>query len=664
MSAAIGNDIPLHDRYLANHAPARLGESDPNGYAAQQQQMAQALGQSSNAESQAIGQEYRGMAHDYANQINTVSGAANSQQQGAANVARQTGAAAQGNLSALGAQAGGAGQSLYAQGNQMQGRQALQGQFGQQTQELASSDNTAQTVGQTAQALGGLEAQQGPSAAQAQLQSATNQGMNNALSLARSGRGYGGSASALAQAQGQQGTMSANAANQSAALSAQEQAAWRQRQASNLTAAGGLQGQQAGIYQQSGAQYGQQAQANLAAAQQNRAQNDQAQVQLAGLGLQGMNQQGNLEQAAYNTNLQAQALGASTAQNSTNANLSAMQGAGALDMQGGQQMLSAHQLGTQQAMQGQTLGLQTAQAEQQAENQTTQNALTQYGIESGVDVANNQQQMQMIGAGMSGAGMLMAMSDEREKDVGERVKLSSPTTGNPYGRTGAPGAGFGSESREKSDEAHRQERFRNSMQTAAALARSSTAPPQPAPNFRPTFQQSAPVQFGAPPGGAVMSDERNKKELERLRGIVDALGADRPAATEGVAKRPVDYGALDAAQSAPPPDFSKAPAYSYTYKDPTMPGAAPGRQVGPMAQDLERAGSQSVMDTQQGKMVDPARLTMENSSAIGEQQDALEEQRARQRDLERQLAELAEALKADDARKRTQIPKGQEADQW
>ncbi len=52
--------------------------------------------------------------------------------------------------------------------------------------------------------------------------------------------------------------------------------------------------------------------------------------------------------------------------------------------------------------------------------------------------------------------------------------------------------------------------------------------------------------------------------------------------------------------------LDKLHAYSYRYKDPTAPGAAPGRRVGVMAQDLEKSplGASFVRDTPQGKMVD------------------------------------------------------------
>src|SRR5690606_8119973 len=88
--------------------------------------------------------------------------------------------------------------------------------------------------------LAALEATEGPSAAQAQLQLATNQAMASQLALARSGRGLGGGAAAMSEAQRNAAAIQSQAAAQSAALRAQEQAAWRQRQAANLGAAAGV----------------------------------------------------------------------------------------------------------------------------------------------------------------------------------------------------------------------------------------------------------------------------------------------------------------------------------------------------------------------------------------------------------------------------------------
>ncbi len=71
------------------------------------------------------------------------------------------------------------------------------------------------------------------------------------------------------------------------------------------------------------------------------------------------------------------------------------------------------------------------------------------------------------------------------------------------------------------------------------------------------------------------------------------------------------------------PDLRQAQGYAYDYKDPNSPHAAPGRQVGPMAQDLPPSVTQRGPD---GKLsVDPARLTLVNTAAVSELQRRTDE---------------------------------------
>lgn len=84
---------------------------------------------------------------------------------------------------------------------------------------------------------------QGPSAAQAQLRSATDANTQNALALARSGRGMGGGQAALRQAIGQNATTQQEAANQAAALRANEFTAYQQQRLAAMNTAGGIAGQ-------------------------------------------------------------------------------------------------------------------------------------------------------------------------------------------------------------------------------------------------------------------------------------------------------------------------------------------------------------------------------------------------------------------------------------
>lgn len=90
---------------------------------------------------------------------------------------------------------------------------------------------------------------------------------------------------------------------------------------------------------------------------------------------------------------------------------------------------------------------------------------------------------------------------------------------------------------------------------------------------------------------AALSDERSKKLKKTERALSESLGT-----------------------------LGNAPGYSYEYKDPEAPGAAHGRQVSSMAQDLERGprGREIVHETPQGKMVDYTAVMKMTPGAITE----------------------------------------------
>lgn len=132
----------------------------------------------------------------------------------------------------------------------------------------AMQNNAADRAGQT-NAMGQLNQfanqGEGPSAAQAQLNLATDANMQNSLALARSGRGMGQNAAALRQAIGQNAVTGQQAANQSAMLRAQESQAYQTQRLNALSGLGNLAGQarqgdvQAGSYLSGTAQAGQNA---------------------------------------------------------------------------------------------------------------------------------------------------------------------------------------------------------------------------------------------------------------------------------------------------------------------------------------------------------------------------------------------------------------------
>jgi hypothetical protein len=73
----------------------------------------------------------------------------------------------------------------------------------------------------------------------------------------------------------------------------------------------------------------------------------------------------------------------------------------------------------------------------------------------------------------------------------------------------------------------------------------------------------------------------------------------------------------------------QAPGYSFQYKSPGQPGMPPGQQYGVMAQDLEKtpAGRSVVQEGSDGvKRIDTPRLTMQNTAAIGELANRIDEQ--------------------------------------
>jgi hypothetical protein len=64
-------------------------------------------------------------------------------------------------------------------------------------------------------------------------------------------------------------------------------------------------------------------------------------------------------------------------------------------------------------------------------------------------------------------------------------------------------------------------------------------------------------------------------------------------------------------------------AAKYQYKNPDAPGAAPGQQLGVMAQDIEKGAPQAVLNTTQGKMVDATKLAGPQMAALADLHERL-----------------------------------------
>lgn len=136
---------------------------------------------------------------------------------------------------------------------------------------------------------------------------------------------------------------------------------------------------------------------------------------------------------------------------------------------------------------------------------------------------------------------------------------------------------------------------------------------------------------------AMLSDERSKTEKRELRAENADLRRTLAALSPEPTMADLDAIGRDAVQT-----IREAPGYTYRYQDPNQPGAAPGLQAGPMAQDLERTplGASMVHEAPDGtKMVDSGRAGL----------TALAASAAQQRELDRMRREL-DALRASRAR--------------
>lgn len=527
-----------------------------------------------------------------------------------------------------------------------QGGQFIQQGKGATDQDIAGVDLTASraALGQSqtyANQLAGIGAQPGPSAAQAQLQSALNQSNAQNLAMARSGRGWGGSASAQSQALAANAAAGQQAANASAVLRAQEEQQRMQMLSSNVGQAAQL--QQAGAQTALGQQQARAA-VNLQEQQQLAQQQQalyglglQAQQQGAELGLQGANValQGNQAyQAGIGQAGQLAAQGAQTDLAGRQAYLQALQQSGALATQGAQagtelglqgigMGAGLYGQGQQMAQAGELQAMQFAAQQQQALAAQANAALQQYGVQKGVAIQQQANTNQLIGAGVQAAGSLGAaalmFSDRRMKDeikpanVDLRPMSNYEIAGSAAG--GAPVAttgGVNTGATQLGADAAKDEKQKQGIAMIGDAVSGFGANMGRSQGINPVLAQSL-QNVGAP----VMSDRRSKGDIQEL----DAAGSDAVRAIQGAPGM--------AAQSV----FDQTPAYSYQYKQPEKYGE--GEFIGLMAQDLAKspAGSTAVVPQADGKLaVDTQRLGMLTAAAQSqtqERQDELEDKLAR-----------------------------------
>lgn len=590
----------------------------------------------------AQGYKVLGATQNYENQL----GQYGDQSQQGALAAQSIGTAGQQAAQTAGAEMGTQGGQFIRQGT------AAAGQDIADVNLKASQDALRASSGYANQ-LAGIGAQPGPSAAQAQLQSALNQSNAQNLAMARSGRGWGGSASAQSQALAANAAAGQQAANSSAMLRAQEE---QQR----LAMLSGNVGQAAQL-QQAGAQtaLGQQqarAQVNLQEAQLQAQQQQalyglglQAQQQGAELGLQGANlalqgnqayqagvgqagqltgQAGQLDFAGRQAYLQALQQGGSLATQGAQAGAE-------LGLQGIGQGAGLYAQGQQMAQGSELQAMQFAAQQQQALAAQANAALQQYGIQKGVAIQQQQMTNQLIGAGIQTAGTLAAgaamMSDRSTKtdvkpaSVDLRPMSNYQLLGTAAGDAGVTNVGVSSGAMLGGAEIGQDAKTKQGLSAmASGVSDFGSAMAQPQ-GLNPVFTQSL-QGVGA---GSVISDRRAKEDIQKL----DAAGSDAVRAIQGAGKSG-QLAALDNVQRdqigairnangmSPTSAFDAAQAYSYQYKQPEKYGE--GEFIGLMAQDLAKspAGSTAVVPQANGKLaVDMNRLGMLTAAAQSQTQE-------------------------------------------
>jgi hypothetical protein len=500
--------------------------------------------------------------------------------------------------------------------------------------------------------LESLESQQGPSQAQAQLQQATNANTAAALAMARSGRGFGGSASSMRAAADQRVGAQQTAANQSAVLKAQEDAAWRSRQAANLQAGGQLATQQAQLNNQREAQLyglglgGMEAGAGVGiqGAQVGQAGIGQGQAGLANAGntyLSGMG-------AAANTQIGALGAGAGY-------NLQGLAQQGQAVGQGGQ--LEAQGIANAGNLYGNasTYGLNNQTAQGGVVNtayglnqQAIQNDLTATGINNGVALGQqqmaNQQQAAWLGMiGTAGAYGAAAASDRNVKEGIEPTNVSlaaddsAGTIVQPKEGT-AQVVGYDPYSQGVGISGPNQIQGPGASAAAAAAAQGAGQGELDAAKIE-AKQKAQAEQLGAAiksSTGALAAGGQGGSNIGSVNPATGQpwyqIGGGTQALPAGPGMLPMGQVTSDEREKEAMKAFDATPGYSYDYKDPEAMGATHGRQFGIMAQDLEKtpAGKSVVHQAPNGtKMVDTSRLALIEGAAINGVMKRLAELEAR-----------------------------------
>lgn len=134
---------------------------------------------------------------------------------------------------------------------------------------------------------------------------------------------------------------------------------------------------------------------------------------------------------------------------------------------------------------------------------------------------------------------------------------------------------------------------------------------------------------GVAGAGLAASDERSKERIRELESVNDQYRALLDKRPEYPTTAAPNTGALDA--------HRPAGGYEYSYRDPGMPGAGPGRFSGPMSHELKGMPGVVQPGPDGYERVDTGRLALNNTSAIAETVRRDDKQ-------DRALSEMAQAL--------------------
>lgn len=461
------------------------------------------------------------------------------------------------------------------------------------TAKAASIDQRPQAQFRNAQAnlVGQLEAQaagQGPSLAQSQLQSATDRNIQQQAALAASARGRT-AGQGMRAAQMGAATANQQAARQSAETRMQEQMAARQQLAGVSSDARGqdigLATNQAGLSQQANL-------ANQQAALQAQAQKD-AMSQFYNQGLVGLNQ--------FNQNK-----------------------AMALEQLKGQQYIAAQD--------AKYNAYESASNRKAGFTSGLLNPASDENVKTNIEPVKAEESQ-----GTSLRETLDALSDTKNTSSSANMSKGTPDV--------APASG----APEKPTKAVESQVTPVQQQGPSQVGNISTGAAQKAlgTSVGDAIKKYAPMAMAAV---AAMSDVNNKVNITPLnrsnthlnegevmrsksnsegtgKGMMDMVkglmgGKDGDVTTGAAAGGAAEGGGMAAfmqaisdknqkTKIAPPSDeklgrfVDSLKAYEYNYKDPTQPGAGPGKFVSPMAQDIEKTelGQGLVEDTPQGKIV-------------------------------------------------------------